>query len=57
MIVVIHPYILRFVVESYCNNLDKGEALKNYTFSYYFYGIESFSGFLYWFIYIYNKFL
>ena len=57
MIVVIHPYILRFVVESYCSNLDKGEALKNYTFSYYFHGIESFSGFLYWFIFIYNKFL
>ena len=56
MIIVILPYILRFVVEKYCH-LQKGEALKNYIFSYYFHGTESLSGLIYWFIYIYNKFL
>ena len=57
MIIVIHPYILRFAVEYYCDNLDKGEALKNYIFSFYFHGIESLSSLIYWFIYIYDKFL
>jgi len=56
MIIVMHPYLLRFPVE-YFNNLDTGEALQNYNFSIYFHGVESLSGLVYWIIYIYNKLL
>ena len=56
MIIVMHPYLLRYPVE-YFNNLETGEALHNYKFSIYFHGVESLSGLIYWIIYIYNKLL
>ena len=36
-------------------NFNTGEALHNFTFSLYFYGIKCLSGIIYWFIYIYDK--
>jgi len=56
MIIVMHPYLLRYPVEHF-GGLNSGEALRNYTFSIYFHGIESLSGLIYWIIYIYNKLL
>jgi hypothetical protein len=56
MIIIMHPYLLRYPVE-YFNNLSPGEALHNYKFSIYFHGVESLSGLIYWIIYIYNKLL
>ena len=56
MLIVMHPYLLRYPVEHF-NNLNSGEALHNYIFSIYFHGFESLSGLIYWIIYIFNKLL
>ena len=53
MIIVIHPYIIRLIKEV----RKKEDAISHFYFSLYFHGIEGLSGLIYWFIYIYNKFL
>ena len=53
MIIVLHPYIIRMIKDI----KEEKDAISDYTFSCYFHGIESLSGLIYWFIYIYNKFL
>ena len=52
--IVMHPFLLRVPVEKY-SHLKKGMALQNYTFSFYFHGIECLSGLIYWIIYVYSK--
>ena len=52
MLFVLNPYLFRKIVEIYFNN--GKEALTNYSFSFYFHGMESLSGLIYWYIYIYD---
>ena len=55
MLFIIHPYLLRYLFAAYYKFKYKNEVFQNYSFSYYFHGIEILSGLIYWLIYIYNK--